>query len=165
MSRWLKLLLTWMLALALPLQALAAGAMVHCGGHAGAGHHAPPGHAHGPQVTAAMPAEAAAHHAHAHAGGAPALTAERHAAPGLEGPGQPPADASAPAAAEPASGHDATSLHGKCSACAACCGVVALPSTAAAFGRVELDAAYAVASRPAPDGHVPAGDERPPRFL
>ena len=40
--RWLRVLMVWMLALALPMQGMAAAAMLHCGS---AERHAPPQHA------------------------------------------------------------------------------------------------------------------------
>lgn len=163
MSRWLKLLLTWMLVLALPMQALAA---VHCGGHAAAGHPVQP------DEMQPYPVHAGGAHAGHHA-----MAGMQHATQGHDRAGD-GADAALHGAAAPADEavsvtvatpdsptvHAHPGLHGKCSACAACCGAVALPSAAPVLGAIGPDAAYTVASLPAPAGHVPAGDERPPRL-
>lgn len=182
MPRWLKLLLTWMLVLALPLQALAAAALVHCGGHAGAGHHAAPGHVHEgaasalpdlppagvhePLAAGGPAAHHGGHHAAAPAGDGASLTAVASASSGSPGwfSATSAASASLPHSTDPGA-HPHQGLHGKCSACAACCGGVALPSAALVVGAVTPAVVYSVASPPAPAGHVPAGDERPPRSL
>src|SRR5512138_1668198 len=99
MRRRVRPLWIWLLALALPLQALAAATMMHCGAHSSP-------HAH----EAATPA----HHSHdvspsgaAHVHGDPSDAMADHHYPVSDG---------------------ASSLLHKCSACAACCIGLALPS-------------------------------------
>ena len=133
MRRTLWPFVIWLLAVALPLQGVAAATMAHCtparGESSGAaGHdHAAPG----------VP-----HHHH----DAAADTAAAHAAHG---------------AADTTVG-DASPLH-KCSACAACCIGLALPSAAFALPQPPV----ASTAPAAPSAHEVAfftsGPERPPR--
>ena len=141
MRRLLRLALLCILALALPLQGMAAAAMTDCasGHHAAASLSAP-----------AHPFEAG------------------HEAHGLHHAGHPVAtDAPLPeaAATPPAAGHD-TQIHSPgpgCSACAACCAGFAL--TFAPFEVAAPDPEAGIRS-PAPDGtvgNVEDAPERPPR--
>ena len=134
----LRSLFVWLLALALPLQGIAATGMQACGGmHGGPGPMAAAA-----DVTVHGHARADAHHAHA----------ER-------------SSVSAHALADqdqdqelPAAGH-------QCGACAACCPAVALPSEVA-FPAASGKAADVIAAAPAHVvSFVPPGLERPPRNL
>ena len=133
----LRSLLVWLMALALPLQGVAAVGMQACG----------PMHEH------AGPVAAAAHEAgHRHAA-AHSVHDDVHGHAHTAAVELPPADAELPAA-----GH-------QCGACAACCPAVALPSevafTAAPGGRADV-----IASVPARlASFVPPGLERPPRAI
>jgi hypothetical protein len=133
MRHLLRIALTCLLALALPLQGYAAGTMINCGSTHDA-------------VTTALAQTAHVHDAVHHHDG------HHHA--DLTGA---------------ASGHHADSGdHQKpssCSACAACCTAIALPSSQVTFGspvRVEFAAAAI------PWTHVvflTDGPDRPPRFI
>lgn len=155
MQRVVRTVLVWVLAIAMPLQGLAASAMLSCGpSHArmlqGLVSAAPaPGHAaHGGQAAhAGRDAAAAVHgaHAHAHADSADSVAAT--------------------AQADGDAGHHPSPHHGKhsCSACAACCTALALP---ARFALLEVTrAVHAV--RTALDApvvsHQPETLDRPPR--
>ena len=136
----IRTLLIWLLALALPAQAVAAATMAFCG----------PQHAH--EAVAAQPHSATpAQHAHDEAGG----PNHSHADAGLAaGELAAPADASA----EPGSAGKP-----KCSACASCCSAGAIAQTplsvpSAAPGRAEFSDLVTGVSTLAL-----AGPERPPR--
>jgi len=138
MHRCVRPLWIWLLALALPLQALAAATMMHCGAH-------PSPHAH---ASATQPAhhahDASSHgpvHAHGHDGGA---TADHH---------------------HPAS-DGANSLLHKCSACASCCIGLALPSAdVAAPGPLKATGADLPPPATPAVAFVTGGPDRPPRTI
>ena len=150
MSRFLRIALLWLLALAVPAQGFAAASMLNCG----PGHHGrvsdqartDNGHDHGGMAGLAadpVPDEDAA--IHADEPGTQAASADREAAPVHHG------------------------LHkgktGSCSACASCCTAAAPPSAAPAF---EASPAPEVFPLPAPLGvaaFLTDGPERPPRFF
>lgn len=131
----LKSLLLWLLALALPVQALAASGMQHCG----TSHERT-------AVAAAAPLPA---HDHAAAG--------HHHPPvaGLDGSMQDAGDAAA------SSGE----VRSSCSACATCCFAVALPVAGmrAASPLPEAFAAAPPSAQVAP--YVTGGLDRPPRSI
>ena len=147
MSLWLRITLTWLLALALPLQGHAAQSMRLCGpahgGSAGFADLAPSAdeHVHADTDTAL--------HSHAHPDAA--LTA---------------ADSADTAGATNTAGGDdphVSAQHGKCSVCAACCGAFALTGAARQFEASPAPAHYR-ADVPTPrPGTIPGGLERPPR--
>jgi hypothetical protein len=136
MSPLLKAALAWILALALPMQGLAAATMLHCAsspapqtvvqGHVDVNTHAHAGH-HG---VAAADADAAQHGA-AHSAQASGDTADN-------------------------GGH-------QCSACAACVAGAALPSAVSVVLPVETAGAMLLAAAPREFSVVLAGLERPPR--
>jgi hypothetical protein len=134
MSLWLRITLTWLLALALPLQGHAAQSMRLCGPEHG-----------GSAGFADLASPSSSGHIHADAEVHP------HAQP----------DAAFMAAGlgdEPASNQ-----HGKCSVCASCCGAFALIGTACLFDAAPAPAHYrADVPTPSP-GTIPGGLERPPR--
>lgn len=154
MHRALRVLLVWVMAIAIPVQGLAAAAMLSCGpSHArmmqgllhGAQAAAPGhGHGHGPALSTA--ADHGAHHGHA---------APHQAAPSPAAEPAPTADAAGSAAPQA----DAFS----CSACAACCAMLALPAgsvqpQAVVPAHPERDALVVPVASPPPDGL-----DRPPR--
>jgi len=141
MRRFIWPSLIWLLALALPIQGLAAATMVNCSiGHehhdtapaasGAAGHGVAPYHAHGAGLT---------HQMHAHA----TDSGDQHAA-----------------------NDDGAPILHKCSACAACCMGLALPSAGSSAPELPLAAAVAL---PTPAVHAVAfltgGPDRPPRAL
>jgi len=154
MSRAARAFLVWVMVIAMPMQGLAASAMLFCGpshermmrglaidapapAHAAPGHasrqghdHAAPGHAH------AMPGDAAAGHFAAHGDD------------GDDGGGLSP--------------------HlGKfsCSACAACCAMLALPASFSPPGVVAAAHPMPASSSAAVPSLPPDGLERPPRAI
>ena len=133
----LRSLLVWLMALALPLQGIAAAGMQACG----------PTHGHtGPVVASAhesVHGHAAMRSVHGDVHG------EAHA-PALQ---HPSADTELPAA-----GH-------QCGACAACCPAVALPA-ALVLPAVPLSETVVIPAAPARlASFVPPGLERPPRAI
>lgn len=131
----LKSLLIWLLALALPVQALAAAGMQHCG----ASHERM-------RAAAAAPTHAHAHdeavgdaHEHHHTA-VPAVAAEEDQA----GPGAGPAGFS-------------------CSACAACCIALALPAAGVRSAAPPPDGYASALPGVAVPPYVTGGLDRPPR--
>lgn len=137
MNRALRLSLTWLLLVALPLQGYAAGSMLFCG--AGA---ATPGtveHRH-----EAQDGHGAHHHDAATAVAASAFdTVDRD-------------DQPAPSLHEV--------MHGKCSVCSSCCSAAALPSAPIATTSETPRAAPLPDLEHANPGHGSARLERPPRL-
>lgn len=151
MSHGVRLLLVWILALALPLQGMAASLMLHCGpvsalerqGFAPA---SAPGAGHRTQAQSDVPAHAPCHD---HPGSGLAV------AP----------DASAQGAAHDEGG-GSVMVRGKlsCSACAACCSMMAMPSEVALPQQPELALALSL-SPPVPmSSHLPDTLDPPPRL-
>ncbi len=130
-----RLLIVCLLALALPVQGLAAVVMMHCATEPAL------------QPEKMQMQEHPHHHQHAHAhGSAEAGTALDAAAP--EDAGQ-----SAPASHQ---GHG-------CSACASCCVAMGLPSQAQALGLLLHSQAPALAAHADLPAFLTEGPERPPR--
>lgn len=134
-----RLLIVCLLALALPVQGLAAVVMMHCAGE--------------PALQAPQPGqlqlqmqEHSHHHQHAH--GPADTAAELDAAVAAEDSGQ-----SAPASQQ---GHG-------CSACASCCVAMGLPSQAQALGLLLHSQAPALAAHADLPAFLTEGPERPPR--
>ncbi len=134
--------LIWLLAVALPVQGAAAATMLACGpGHHGAaGSHAhsaaagqaPHSHDHGTQAAPAYPVQHDHHaghnaaQAHTHGDGAD----HHHGGTPGESLEASPTDASPTASA---TGNPVHKSAGKCSACASCCTVAVLPTSAFAI--------------------------------
>jgi hypothetical protein len=150
MKTLVRIVLAWLVALALPVQGFAAAAMLSCGpGHERMAGAVEAGHVH------------ASHGAH---GIAEPETTARATAPGATA-----ADATAPGATTPdASAPDASALLAaagafKCSACAACSVATALPASPV------IVAAQRPAAEAIPERLQPSGDfvverlEHPPR--
>jgi hypothetical protein len=138
MRRFIWPSLIWLLALALPIQGLAAATMVNCA----------VGHEHHGALPAAAVPIAIALHAHD------------------AGVARQPHEHGAVASDHRAADNGVAPILHKCSACAACCMGLALPS--AGSSAPELPLAVAVAL-PAPAVHAVAfltgGPDRPPRAL
>jgi hypothetical protein len=150
MFRVLRTILVWVMALAMPLQGMAASAMLFCApGHAGV--------LQGPGPAAAAVGGSHAAHAHHHGHDADAMD---QAAPTIE-----------VAADAPCAGADGPSdpppHHGKfsCSACAACCSALCLPTS---FVLPTPSIPEHVAPMPTVEpvaSHQPDGLDRPPRTV
>lgn len=138
----LRSLLIWLMAVALPIQAVAAAGLQHCDPvhrlmHVGsAAAVAPEGHDH---VHEAVP------HQHVDAG----LDVEMSAS-----------DPSDEGSSTTALGDDYT-----CSACANCCSSVALPATLVGPPAPPIEAHAAALPATNIDSFMPGGIERPPRIL
>lgn len=137
--RLLRVIMLWWMVLALPMQGMAAAAMLHCGAAGAPVPASSPQQAHHDGIHHAAPEADAAHAAHAH-----------HAAD---------AEGSAPAF-----GHDAGHAAGHaCSACAACCVAMGLPAGMPVLATAPA-ATTAVTALVAPaPSFLTAGPERPPR--
>ena len=133
MPRLARLALTFLLAIALPLQGMAAATMISCG----LGQHEHD------------VARAASHHHHGSAGhdhAAEANSHETHFAHSHEG-----------------NTDLAKGTPHKCSACASCCVGAAVPSQAIAFETVKLTDHFAPLVARSVPAYVTEGLERPPR--
>ena len=135
-----RVLLVWLMVLALPVQGFAAAAMQHCApmqqrqAVAGAVNE----HAHHESIAVEVPGSAADADAHGHD------------------------HAHQPAAGDIAAGDPTTADH-QCSVCAACCLALALPASAVKLPSVLIDAPFSRTASPALPSFVPPGLERPPR--
>lgn len=141
------------MVIAMPLQGMAASAMLFCG----------PSHQRMLQALVLELPAAAAGHVHGHAHGASAAAHGVHMHGDAHGPHASPSLQSA----EADGAHGLMPHHGKfsCSACAACCSVLALP---APFALPEASRpVHAVQMAPvAPiTSHQPDGLDRPPRTV
>lgn len=149
MSRLLRLIITCLLAGALPWQGVAAATMLWCGGS--------------PLATLASPAdEAPAAHGHAHH---PDGHAHPPGAP-LHGHAEMSSDHPAALDAGLPDGHDdaAAGPHG-CVTCAACCAAAALPAMPVKLPPPPLtQGALALAPQAGVPAFVTDGPERPPRL-
>ena len=141
MWRVVRLALTWLLALALPLQGLSAATMTACGfgQHDHAPSHATSAHQH--DETAAAPTHTHLPDASVHEG----------------------------AVLDDNSQIDETSLDTgagqKCSACASCCTGATVPSEVLSFDAVKLTASFAHLDTRTIVAYVTEGLERPPRSV
>jgi hypothetical protein len=151
----IRAMLVWLIVLAMPVQGFAAAGMLHCA----VGHGTTAG------VAASKAAHTAVRSVHSHAGAG--AYAQQDAGPGVHARhlGTAPIgqmhDASTHASGSQADG-PVSSAHG-CSACAACCAVLALPGSI----RLTVEPAGRLFGPPgladAAPSFVPPGLERPPR--
>ena len=147
MGHWLRFVIVWLVALALPVQGIAGATMAHCGptharmhtAQADAGPHAAAGHHHG------LHDAAAPHHL-----GAAAADPVDHGA------------ASHHAAAQTDKFTELGQYN--CSACASCCSVCALLSTFAPLLAPEFAPTVFVAVVPRVATFATDGPDRPPRL-
>lgn len=143
----LRFLIVWLMAVALPLQALASATMLHCGpshermqgSRSSAGADALSPHVHGPSLAAASDDHDVVVASAGHAGSqsADAAQPDKRADPGQY----------------------------KCSACAACCSIGALPSLALAVPSPAVAPTVFFAVVPTVGAFAAAGPERPPRIV
>jgi hypothetical protein len=139
----LRLLIVWLMALALPLQALASVTMLHCG----------PSHERMQGARASVEADLLSPHAHGSASHVhDGVAASAGHAGSLSG-----------AAAQPEKPADPGKY--KCSACAACCSIGALPSPALAVPAPAVSPTVFFAVVPTVGASAAAGPERPPRIV
>lgn len=143
MHRLLRAVFVWVMVIAIPVQGMAASAMLFCGAS-----HQRMAHA---MLRDASPA-AASHAAHGH----------DHAAMGH---GAHPAAAQAAAPADAGGSADLSSFQGpsSCSACAACCLALALPASLLTLAPMSPDHPAWMAMVAAVVSHQPDGLDRPPR--
>jgi hypothetical protein len=141
MKSWMRALLLWLMVIAMPVQGLAASLMLFCG----------PSHQRMVAVVSGEPQGSVVAPAHT----APHEATQEHAMAPCHGPtvGE-IADASA-------------SLHGdfSCSACAACCAVLALPTRMVLPADPETARAFAASPAALVRSHHPDGLDRPPRSV
>jgi hypothetical protein len=174
MPRLLRITFAWLLVLALPVQGVAAQAMLLCGpvhavalaepasawpvahdahDHAAHGHGA--AHAH---VMATAPAGASgAHPAHAASGPNLAGDTGSHAHAEVQAEGR---DGSAEASPESQTGHASP---GKCSACASCCSMAFIAHAPVAFETLPPSPVYALTALEPHAGRTAGGLDRPPK--
>ena len=160
MGRLFRFVVIWLVALAIPAQGMAAAVMIHCGPAHGGVQAAQPNRLALSGLSQVAHAEHAAHgHASHLAPDAGAGSDSGHSATSPDGSGTAQADK----VADPAK--DAKATYQKCSACASCCGGLALPSTL--FKMPSIDAAHevTVVSPSEAASVVIDGPERPPRIL
>ena len=144
MGSILRTVLLWLMAIALPVQGMAASAMLVCG----------PSHERMTQSVGSEAHEAVHAIAHHQAAANPAgPTADAHHAVDTDDTG---ADAS---------GKFTDLGKYKCSACAACCSMLALPAGVAWLGEPGLVNAIPGAPAAAAPSYLTEGIERPPRAL
>ena len=148
MNRFVRIALTLLLALALPLQGYAAGTRVHCGpnhhGQKTVEHVAPPvPHAH---------ADGMAHH-HAQ----PMAVAD---AKGIDGASLQDGDADSAFVAKLGK-----PLTGKCGICASCCSTAAIVSKPVVLALPAAPPVYDISPLEPDAGFTPGGLERPPRQI
>ena len=152
MRRLVRLVVFWLLAVALPLQGVAAATMLSC---APVGHHgnAVPASSHGDDATAASVARAA-----------PDAAADKHDHASHAAVGH-----ATHAAVDHGDDSDARSGAGgaaaKCSACSFCCTGAAAPARLLVFGPLELPEFYAPFAARSVAAFVSEGLERPPRTV
>lgn len=137
MSKFLRMVLTWMLAVALPLQGYAVHAMAACG----PAHHRP----------AAAVTEMAGMPSHHHDGAA----AEHHAT----------ATDQAEAADDQAASDGKSAQASKCSVCASCCNAAAIAVATFNLDLVPVMPVIVATVPVVHDRMLPGGLERPPRLL
>lgn len=133
----LRIVLTWLLALALPVQGYAAQAMLFCG----------------PMHDRPAAASSAAGHDHgAHAHGSASLHHDEQAAEPGDGP------------AQALDGESAGKVsQAKCSVCASCCSMAAIASGHVAPDALRLSFDYALAPFEPHAGRTAGGLDRPPK--
>lgn len=145
MATWLKLVILWLLAFALPVQGWAAAFMVHCQGN----HQHPEGFAQVYETGDSHPdtrgVASDEHHAHF---GTESASSDSHFDP-------------APVQPDPLAQHGD---HG-CSACGACCSAAALPSPSIDLNDTTPPDRWLVIAAVGRVGFVTSGPDRPPRLI
>lgn len=136
MQVWLRLLIVWFIAIALPVQGVAGVTMAHCGSS----------HERMGAAIEATPHRHAAHH---------------HDASSAEGAGQ--ADHAAGTQAVAQSGKLCDLAQYKCSSCASCCAASALPSAPPRLPESTAAPAVFAEEMVTVDAFASDGPDRPPR--
>lgn len=135
MSFWLRAVLGWLLAAALPMQGVAAATMLHCAqGGTPAAHSGGTDHAHARE----LPMASASHHHHHH-----------HDMNAVRAPAKTDAQIA--------------STEAKCSVCAACCIATALPVAIRTFDATMPAESFAPVMARVDPVFLTGGPERPPR--
>ncbi|MDP3819879.1 MAG: hypothetical protein Q8R33_00240 [Burkholderiales bacterium] len=147
MRRALRFLIVWLMAVALPLQALASVTMLHCG----------PSHERMQGARASVAADAVSPHANG-----PSLAAVSHDHDGGVVSAGHAASQSGDAAQ---SENPADPGQYKCSACASCCSIGALPSPALGVPSPAVAPTVFFAVVPTVGVFAAAGPDRPPRIV
>lgn len=142
MQVWLRILIVWFIAIALPVQGLAGVTMAHCG----SSHE---------RMGAAL--ESGQHRHADHEAGA----AHHHAAGVVEGTAE--ADRDAAVESQPPSGTLSDLAPHKCSSCASCCAGSALPSEPPRLPEPMASPAVFDEEMVAVDAFASDGPDRPPR--
>ncbi|MBI3369858.1 MAG: hypothetical protein HY021_15825 [Burkholderiales bacterium] len=142
MQVWLRLLIVWFIAIALPVQGIAGVTMAHCG----SSHE---------RMGAAM--EAAQHRHADHDAG----VAHHHDADVADGGAQADHDTATQAEAQSSKLSDLAQY--KCSSCASCCAGSALPSAPPRLPEPTAAPAFFVEVLVTVDAFVSDGPDRPPR--
>ena len=147
MQVWLRLLIVWFIAIALPVQGIAGATMAHCGSsHERMG-----------------AATQAAQHRHAdHDAGA----AHHHAADPVDVADQAadPADHASATPAKVQAGKLSDRMQHKCSSCASCCAGSALPSSTPHLPDTPAEPAAFAEVMVTVDAFASDGPDRPPRL-
>jgi hypothetical protein len=148
MRVWLKFVVVWLVAVALPVQAVTSATMLHCG----SSHQRM-------QMTQATPGQDAS--GGEHHGTDPTGSHQHHDTVTTA-----ELDRPAVADADSTPSDQLTDLAKvKCSACASCCSVSAIPGTMPRVQAPEVSSAAIVADAPTVEAFSPDGPERPPRIL
>ena len=150
MTALVRLLVVWLLTLALPVQGFAAAAMLHCAG----GHH---------DSAAAVTAGVHDHAMHMHASVAVSGTPEM--ASSYDESASRAASVETDRTPSPAATKHPKVVLSKCSACAVCCAVAYLPTAVLAFPPSVPAEMPATVESQAPAAFFTDGPDRPPRLF
>lgn len=154
MFKRLRIVLVCLLVLALPVQGFAAATMLFCAG----GHHHRVAEAIGGEMTLSGHEHA---HGHSHVG-VSHLDSHDHLASAVPDAGHDHEHAMGDSHSH---GKSLSKLDGKCSACAACCTSVALPTTLTVFQPMKADSPLVAVVTTSSVGFLTDGQDRPPRFF
>ena len=149
MTALVRLLVVWLLALALPVQGFAAATMLHCAG----GHH---------DGAASVAAGGHDHVMHMRASDA---VGEISSMPSHDGSAPSVSSVEIDKASSTAATKHPKVVLSKCSACAVCCAVVYLPTAALAFPPSVPAEMPATFESQAPAAFFTDGPDRPPRLF
>ena len=144
-----RILVVWLLTLALPVQGFAAATMLHCAG----GHH---------DSAAAVTAGGHDHASHMHASEA---VGEMPSMDSHDGPAPSASSAEIDKASSPAATNHPKVVLGKCSACAVCCAAAYLPTAVLGFSPSVPAEMPATFESQAPAVFFTDGPDRPPRLF
>ena len=149
MTALVRMLVVWLLALALPVQGFAAATMLQCAG----GHH---------DSAAAVTASGHDNAMHMRASDA---VGEMSGMPSHDGSAPSVSSVGIDKASSPTTTNDPKAFVGKCSACAVCCAVAYLPTAVLAFPPSVPAEMPATFESQAPAAFFTDGPDRPPRLF